>query len=102
MPKLLASNSANTDQTSWIAALGVISNPLGSLIAGLCAEWFGRRSAIALASLPHVAGWLLIALAKNLPLLYVGRFVSGIGMGMANGLYLYVSEVFLPLIRYIT
>ncbi|XP_012171287.1 facilitated trehalose transporter Tret1 isoform X1 [Bombus terrestris] len=96
VPKLLASNSANTDQTSWIAALGVISNPLGSLIAGLCAEWFGRRSAIALASLPHVAGWLLIALAKNLPLLYVGRFVSGIGMGMANGLYLYVSEAAAP------
>lgn len=26
-------------------------------------------------------------------MLYVGRFISGIGMGMANGLYLYVSEV---------
>ncbi|XP_033349467.1 facilitated trehalose transporter Tret1-like isoform X2 [Bombus vosnesenskii] len=96
VPKLLTSHLANADQTSWIAALGVVSNPLGSLIAGLCAEWFGRRSAIALASLPHVAGWLLIALAKNLPLLYVGRFVSGIGMGMANGLYLYVTEAAAP------
>ncbi|XP_060827367.1 facilitated trehalose transporter Tret1-like isoform X1 [Bombus pascuorum] len=96
VPKLLASHFANSDETSWIAALGVISNPLGSLIAGLCAEWFGRRSAIALASLPHAAGWLLIALAKSLPLLYVGRFVSGIGMGMANGLYLYVSEAAAP------
>lgn len=26
-------------------------------------------------------------------MLYAGRFVSGIGSGMANGLYLYVSEV---------
>ncbi|XP_029050612.1 facilitated trehalose transporter Tret1-2 homolog isoform X2 [Osmia bicornis bicornis] len=96
IPKLLESNFADESETSWIASLGVISNPLGSVIAGLCAEWFGRRSAIALASLPHAAGWLLIALSKNVPMLYVGRFISGIGMGMANGLYLYVSEAAAP------
>ncbi|XP_053972615.1 facilitated trehalose transporter Tret1-like [Hylaeus volcanicus] len=96
IPQLLQSNFADSSQTSWIASLGVVSNPLGSLIAGLCAEWFGRRSAIALASLPHAAGWLLIALSKNVPMLYAGRFISGIGMGMANGLYLYVSEAAAP------
>lgn len=93
IPKLLETGFADQSETSWIASLGVVSNPLGSVIAGLCAEWFGRRSAIALASLPHVAGWLLIALSKDVPMLYAGRFVSGIGIGMANGLYLYVSEV---------
>lgn len=66
---------------------------MGSVVAGLCAEWLGRRSAIALASVPHAAGWLFIALSKSVPMLYAGRFISGIGMGMANGLYLYVSEV---------
>lgn len=96
IPQLLEKQFADTSETSWIASLGVVSNPLGSLVAGLCAEWFGRRSAIALASLPHAAGWLLIALSTNVPMLYIGRFVSGIGMGMANGLYLYVSEVRVP------
>ncbi|XP_076634432.1 facilitated trehalose transporter Tret1 [Colletes latitarsis] len=96
IPQLLQTEFADQSQTSWIASLGVVSNPLGSLIAGLCAEWFGRRSAIALASLPHAAGWLLIALSKNVPMLYAGRFISGIGMGMANGLYLYVSEAAAP------
>ncbi|XP_076654563.1 trehalose transporter 1-like protein isoform X2 [Halictus rubicundus] len=96
LPQLQQSNFASTSERSWIASLGVVSNPLGSLMAGLCAEWFGRRSAIALASLPHAAGWLLIALSTNVPMLYVGRFVSGIGMGMANGLYLYVSETAAP------
>ncbi|XP_051175724.1 facilitated trehalose transporter Tret1-like isoform X2 [Leptopilina boulardi] len=60
------------------------------------AEFFGRRSAIALATLPHIAGWLIIAFSTNVPLLYAGRIVSGIGTGMANGLYLYVSEVAAP------
>lgn len=93
IPKLLETNFATVSEGSWIASLGVISNPIGALIAGSLAECFGRRSAIALATLPHMAGWLLIALSTNIWMLYVGRFISGIGTGMANGLYLYVSEV---------
>ncbi|EFN82171.1 facilitated trehalose transporter Tret1 isoform X2 [Harpegnathos saltator] len=96
LPKLFESDFADQSQASWIASLGVVSNPLGALVAGLCAECFGRRSAIALATLPHAAGWLLIALSKNVPMLYAGRFISGIGTGMANGLYLYVSEAAAP------
>lgn len=97
IPKLLETNFADQSQASWIASLGVVSNPLGALVAGICAECFGRRSAITLATLPHAVGWLLIALSRNVPMLYTGRFVSGIGTGMANGLYLYVSEVRPPL-----
>ncbi|KAG7210312.1 hypothetical protein KM043_011853 [Ampulex compressa] len=96
IPRLLETNFATQAENSWIASLGVISNPLGAIIAGLSSEWYGRRSAIALATLPHAAGWVLIALSKNVPMLYVGRFISGIGTGMANGLYLYVSEAAAP------
>ncbi|XP_043280668.1 facilitated trehalose transporter Tret1-like [Venturia canescens] len=96
IPKLLETKFATVSEGSWIASLGVISNPIGALIAGSLAECFGRRSAIALATLPHMAGWLLIALSTNIPMLYVGRFISGIGTGMANGLYLYVSEAAAP------
>lgn len=96
IPRLFESNFADQSQASWIASLGVVSNPLGALVAGFCAEIFGRRSAIALATLPHIVGWLLIALSKDIPMLYAGRFVSGIGSGMANGLYLYVSETAAP------
>lgn len=93
IPKLLESNFATESETSWVASLGVVSNPIGALVAGVAAELFGRRAVVALATLPHAAGWLFIALATNVPLLYTGRFISGLGAGMANGLYLYVSEV---------
>ncbi|XP_071578528.1 trehalose transporter 1-like protein [Temnothorax nylanderi] len=96
IPKLLETNFADQSQASWIASLGVVSNPIGALAAGICAECLGRRSAIALATLPHVVGWLLIALSRSVPMLYAGRFVSGLGTGMANGLYLYVSETAAP------
>lgn len=93
VPKLLKSNFAGINEASWVASLGVISNPLGAFIAGITAECMGRRSAIALATLPHVTGWLLIAFAHDVPTLYAGRFIGGIGTGMANALYLYVTEV---------
>ncbi|KAF7995710.1 hypothetical protein HCN44_006817 [Aphidius gifuensis] len=32
----------------------------------------------------------------NVPMLYTGRFISGIGTGMANALYLYVTETAAP------
>ncbi|XP_077268789.1 trehalose transporter 1-like protein isoform X2 [Temnothorax americanus] len=96
IPKLLETNFADQSQASWIASLGVVSNPIGALAAGICAECLGRRFAIALATLPHVVGWLLIALSRSVPMLYAGRFVSGLGTGMANGLYLYVSETAAP------
>ncbi|XP_011264218.1 facilitated trehalose transporter Tret1-2 homolog [Camponotus floridanus] len=96
IPRLLESNLADLSQASWIASLGVVSNPLGALVAGFCAEFFGRRFAIVFAMLPHIVGWLLIALSRNVPMLYAGRFVSGIGSGMVNGPYLYVSETAAP------
>ncbi|XP_015111654.1 facilitated trehalose transporter Tret1 [Diachasma alloeum] len=96
IPKLLESNLTSIIEASWIASLGVISNPLGALIAGSTAECFGRRATIALATLPHAAGWLFIALSTNISMLYIGRFISGIGAGMANALYLYVTEIAAP------
>ncbi|KAK0175651.1 hypothetical protein PV327_009385 [Microctonus hyperodae] len=96
VPKLLSSKFATISEASWIASLGVISNPLGAFLAGFLAEYYGRRAAIGLATLPHATGWLLITLAHNVPMLYIGRFISGIGTGMANALYLYVIEAAAP------
>jgi len=97
IPKLLETNFVDQSQASWIASLGVISNPLGAFVAGICAECFGRKSVIALAAIPHTVGWLLLALSRNVSMLYIGRFISGIGTGMANGYYLYVSEASISL-----
>ncbi|KAG8227746.1 hypothetical protein J437_LFUL007536 [Ladona fulva] len=80
-------------EASWVASLGVISNPLGAVAAGAASEVFGRRAAIRMAAAPYLIGWLLIALADDFLKLCIGRFVSGVAVGMATSSYLYVAEV---------
>jgi MFS family permease len=74
-----------TDHTphfvSFTASLGVISNPIGALLAGILMEMFGRKTTVKLTSLPYIIGWVLISLSDNIVKLYAGRFISGVAVG---------------------
>jgi SP family facilitated glucose transporter-like MFS transporter 8 len=67
---------------SFTASLGVISNPIGALLAGILMEMFGRKTTVKLTSLPYIIGWVLISLSDNIFKLYAGRFISGVAVGM--------------------
>jgi len=67
---------------SFTASLGVISNPIGALLAGILMEMFGRKTTVKLTSLPYIIGWVLISLSDNIVKLYAGRFISGLAVGM--------------------
>lgn len=68
--------------------------PIGALfgapVAGWLADFIGRKSALAVNSLPLVIGWVLIILSCATtgilfrPLLFAGRFVTGFGAGFAT------------------
>ena len=68
----------------------VIGALLGAPIAGWLADSIGRKSALAINSLPLAIGWLLIILSCATdgvlfrPLLFAGRFVTGFGAGFAT------------------
>lgn len=44
----------------------------------------GRRRELILAALLYLVGALVTAIAPNLPLMVIGRFVFGIGIGLVN------------------
>jgi len=78
--------------------------PFGAMLAGPIAgtflESFGRHMALMLCAFPHTIGWLLIMLTPLtdgrafLPLLYIGRFFTGVGLGYTNGAVpCYVAEL---------
>ncbi|XP_069703052.1 facilitated trehalose transporter Tret1-like [Periplaneta americana] len=96
LPQLMQDGSTlivTKEEASWIASLGVISNPIGALLAGILMEIFGRKTTVKLTSLPYIIGWVLISLSDDIFKLYAGRFISGVAVGMATASYVYVAEI---------
>ncbi|QNF33772.1 sugar porter family MFS transporter [Adhaeribacter swui] len=72
-------------------ALGCI---VGCLIAGGLAEKYGRKPGLMLAALIFTVSSVAIALAGNLTVFVLLRFMAGIGVGMASMLCpMYIAEI---------
>ena len=78
--------------------------PFGALVSGPMISFFleslGRHMTLMLCAAPYTIGWLLIMLTRStngrafLPLLYIGRFFTGVGVGWTNGAVpCYVAEL---------
>uniref|UniRef100_A0A1B6EXB3 Major facilitator superfamily (MFS) profile domain-containing protein n=1 Tax=Cuerna arida TaxID=1464854 RepID=A0A1B6EXB3_9HEMI len=95
---LLGSGSglhATVDEASWAASLSFLAAPVTCLLAGPIVDWVGRRWGLQLMNVTHVAGWLLLAVfPRSLPLLYVGRLLSGAGLGLGCCMVpTYITEI---------
>ena len=51
--------------------LGVICAPIGGISSG----WLGRRKMVIIAAPLNACGWIIIALAKNKIMLYIGGII---------------------------
>ncbi|KFY61242.1 hypothetical protein V496_05117 [Pseudogymnoascus sp. VKM F-4515 (FW-2607)] len=72
----------------------------GSLANGLIADRLGRKVDIMVAVVVFVAGSAIQAGAVNIPMLFAGRAIAGLAVGMLTMVVpLYISEVSLPDIR---
>ncbi|XP_071454727.1 trehalose transporter 1-like protein isoform X2 [Hetaerina americana] len=103
IPQMEMPNSTlpiNEEQASWIASLSSISTPIGCLLSGWLMDALGRRAALLLVEVPLLVGWLLIAMAYNLPLLYAGRLFVGLGSGLVGApARVYTAEATQPHLR---
>ncbi|XP_025834259.1 facilitated trehalose transporter Tret1 [Agrilus planipennis] len=89
-------DEVTTEESSWLASLGAVSNPLGSIISGILADHVGRKRAMQISSFPFLVGWACLGVANNIWWLYVGRLITGIAAGMSTASYAYVAEISLP------
>lgn len=88
------------EQTGWIASLPVMVVPIGALLTGLCMDKIGRLNTIRVACVPYIIGWILIALADNIWMLYIGRFLTGFTLAMGpSPAIVYITEVARPDLR---
>lgn len=78
--------------------------PLGGLAGGIAGgpliDILGRKTTILATSLPFIVSWLLIACARNIWMIFVGRILSGLCIGVASlSLPVYLGETVQPEVR---
>ncbi len=65
------------DETK-IAAIALLAALLSGPQIGFLVGKIGRKSVLAISALPFVVGWLLIASTNYFPMIFLGRFITGI------------------------
>ncbi|KAJ8921769.1 hypothetical protein NQ315_008394 [Exocentrus adspersus] len=70
-------------QISWIAALINLGAAVGPLAFGKLPDVFGRRKVLIFIAISKIISYIILALAHNIYLFYLGRFLMGIGLGLS-------------------
>ncbi|XP_041983520.1 facilitated trehalose transporter Tret1-2 homolog [Aricia agestis] len=85
---------------SWIASIAALSMVPTCVVGGSIIEKFGRRNTHFIISVPFFLAWMIIALADNLPLVLLGRFLTGGCAGFTGPLgSVFISETTSPVYR---
>ena len=85
-------------ETGWISALLTLGAAVGAFPSGFLADRYGRRPCIVVSSATFTVGAALQAAshgppAQALAILYAGRFVGGVGIGMLSATVpVYIAE----------
>lgn len=97
LPQLYAADSwlvITKDQGSWISSLLALGAMAGAIPSGAMADKLGRKKSLLILGGPFLLSWGAIILAKEVWLLYIARFVAGVGVGAGCVLGpTYISEI---------
>ncbi|KAJ5647145.1 hypothetical protein N7490_003517 [Penicillium lividum] len=84
----------------WFVSTLLLAAWLGSLINGPISDRVGRKVSMNLAVVVFVTGSAIQCAAVNIPMLFAGRAIAGLAIGMLTMVVpLYISEVSIPEIR---
>uniref|UniRef100_A0A7G3AKB0 Putative facilitated trehalose transporter tret1-2 n=1 Tax=Lutzomyia longipalpis TaxID=7200 RepID=A0A7G3AKB0_LUTLO len=103
IPQLKAPDSVlpiDESQASWVASLSSASTPVGCILSGYLMDRWGRKKTLIVTEVPLILGWLMIAFATDIYMIYIGRLLVGLGSGMVGApARVYTSEVTQPHLR---
>lgn len=82
------------EETLYITIMPLIGSIVGALITWITIETYGRKKLLTYSSIPFIASWLLIGIARSSILIFVGRFLAGISMAITFiAVPIYLGEI---------
>lgn len=70
------------DELAWIGSLLTVGAIFGPFLGGFAAAKIGRKWGLLSTSIPLFIGWILVAAATNVSMIYAGRVFWGLAVGM--------------------
>ncbi|XP_038208433.1 facilitated trehalose transporter Tret1-like [Zerene cesonia] len=102
-PALLSMNqtlSMTNDENSWVGGLMPLAALLGGILGGPLIEYLGRKMTILCTAIPFFIGWMLIANAVNVMMVFAGRVFCGVCVGVGSLAFpVYLGETVQPEVR---
>jgi len=94
-PTNIGAIALDYQQASWLTSLLSIGCFIGCVMAGPIMEKLGRRRTLMwVASGSYGLGFLLIVLANGAEMVYTGRFINGVGLGLVLAtVSVYIVEI---------
>lgn len=81
-------------ESSWIASLLPMGSLIGPLLSGISIDLIGRKGTMLFIIMLFISSWVLLFFAESVYILYLARFVFGIGDGATyTGIPLYIAEI---------
>lgn len=88
------------EEESWVGGLMPLAALVGGVVGGALIEYVGRRLTIIGTAIPYLVGWLLIANANHIYMVFAGRVLCGICVGIGSLAFpVYLGETLQPEVR---
>ncbi|XP_077295891.1 facilitated trehalose transporter Tret1-like isoform X2 [Arctopsyche grandis] len=92
--------SVNEDQASWVGGLMPLAALVGGILGGTLIVKIGRRNTLIAIGIPFSISWIIIATAPNVYMVYVGRTLGGLCVGIGSLTFpVYLGEALQPEVR---
>ncbi|XP_032529147.2 facilitated trehalose transporter Tret1-like isoform X2 [Danaus plexippus] len=92
--------SVTEEQASWVGGLMPLAALAGGVLGGPLVDYIGRRKTILLTAVPFFVGWILIATARIVHLVLIGRAICGLCVGIGSLAFpVYLGETIQPEVR---
>ncbi|XP_077525478.1 facilitated trehalose transporter Tret1-like isoform X2 [Amblyomma americanum] len=94
LPDIRKTIDFTTSDSGWFGSLVTLGAVVGGLAGGQLVNMVGRRATLFAAAGWYMAGWLCIIFAPSAALLFVGRTLTGVAVGItALTVAVFISEI---------